>query len=338
VRPPRFVPGTKHRDGYLATLPPEQRAVAEQLARGGMPAIRRELAEAHSKGGPGGEAMIGLAEQLLPEVRRAMWLDRAETAVAQLETISLRDLRTTVVGATPRDEHGRSMLATLREALSARVTKIRTAWEEEIGQALESGRVLQALRLSSRAPDPGARLPAHLAKPLAEAASAALDVGTPPDRWLALLEASASSPVRLSVKPSGIPEDEAGALRQSAAAWAGRIPALAPMLGLALPPPPRPVKRVAPERVRRQERKRRPAGSPSTATAAPVAQAAELATHTEIEPGPDHTAELPQPPPADDSGSAPAADGESAEHLQLSDPALDDPVVDEPSADPVDEI
>ena len=184
--------------------------------------------------------MIALAEQLLPEVRRAIWLDRAEAAVAQLETISLRDLRTTVVGATPRDEAGRAMLATLRDALSTRVGKIRTTWEQEIGHALEAGRVLQALRLSSRAPDAGARLPAPLAKPLADAASTSLDAATPPDRWLALLEAAASSPVRLSVKPVGMPTDESGALRQSAAAWAGRIPALAPMLGLALPPPPAP--------------------------------------------------------------------------------------------------
>ena len=114
--------------------------------------------------------MISLAEQLLPEVRRAMWLDRADAAVAQLESISLRDLRTTVVGATPRDEQGRALLATLREALAGRVAKIRTTWEEEIGHTLEAGRVLQALRLSSRAPDAGARLPSPLAKPLAEAA------------------------------------------------------------------------------------------------------------------------------------------------------------------------
>jgi hypothetical protein len=338
TRPPRFVPGTKQRDGYLATLPPEQRAIAEQLARGGMPAIRRAVAEARGKGGHGGEAMISLAEQLLPEVRRAMWLDRAETAVAQLETISLRDLRTTVVGATPRDEQGRAILATLRESLSARVTKIRTAWEEEIGQALETGRVLQALRLSSRAPDPGARLPARLAKPLAEAASAALDVGTPPDRWLALLEAAASSPVRLSVKPTGIPKDEAGVLRQSAAAWAGRIPALAPMLGLALPPPPRPVKRVAPERPRRQERRPPPTGAAPQVTPDREAEAADVAAETEVAPAPDRTADLAQSPPADDAGSAPATDGEFGVNGEFSDVALDDPVVDEPSADAVDEV
>ena len=139
TRPQRFTPGTKHRDEFLVGLAPDQRAVAEQLARGGMPAIRRAVAEARGTGEHGGEAMISLAEQLLPQVRTAMWLDRADAALAQLETISLRDLRTTVVGATPRDEQGRAMLTTLREALATRVAKIRTTWEEEIAHALERG-------------------------------------------------------------------------------------------------------------------------------------------------------------------------------------------------------
>jgi hypothetical protein len=333
TRPARFAPGTKHRDEYFLALAPDQRAVAEQLAHGGMPAIRRAVAEARGAGGQGGEAMISLAEQLLPEVRRAMWLDRAEAAVAQLETISLRDLRTTVVGATPRDELGRGLLATLREALARRVAKIRTTWEEEIGHALEAGHVLQALRLSSRAPDAGARLPAPLAKPLADAASAALDETTPPERWLALLEAAAASPVRLSVKPVGLPHDESATLRQSAAAWAGRIPALAPMLGLALPPPPRPVRRVAPERGRRHDQQH-------------AGPQAGVAPRGEVAPkGPDGTTEVaevagtPEAPASGDEGdSAPDEADVAAVDEQLSDPLVEDPVVDEPTPDAVGEV
>jgi hypothetical protein len=364
ARPPRFAPGTKHRDDLLSSLPAEQTAVAEQLALGGMPAIRRAVAEARGSGGHGGEAMIALAEQLLPDVRRAMWLDRAEAAVAQIETISLRDLRTTVVGATPRDEAGRAMLTTLREALSARVNKIRTNWEQEIGHALQAGRILQALRLSSRAPDTGARLPAPLAKPLADAASAALDAATPPDRWLALLEAAAGSPVRLSVKPAGMPTDESGALRQRAAAWAGRIPALAPMLGLTLPPPPRPVKSASPpERTRRREPRaagRRRQAPPVDAL--PGGESAEAATDEAAEQAPLEVS-------ADgaevaDSSASESADGEAAEQAlaevridsvavsaasesEMSDeaekgvsavPLAQDSVVDKPPSDSVDQV
>jgi hypothetical protein len=246
-RPERFIPGTRHRDEYLAGLPPEQRAVADQVAAGGMPAVRRALAAEQSAalvaGRPpvGGEAIIGLAEQLLPPVRQAVWLDRAEAVAAQLETISLRELRATVLGASPRDEHGRELLGMLREALKTRLAKLREGWEGDINRALGEGRVLHALRLSARPPDPGARIPGSLVVPLSEAAGAGLSAASSVDRWLGLLAAAAASPVRRSVKPAGLPDDPSGAVRRAAILVAGRIPALAPLLGLPMPPPPRPV-------------------------------------------------------------------------------------------------
>src|SRR5579863_219014 len=192
VRPPRLIPGTRHRDEYLSTLAPEERVVAEQLAIGGLPAVRKAIAEerasAAASGRPeaSGQAVVELAEQLLPGVRRAVWLDRAEAAVEHLDTISLRDLRAAVVGGTPRDDHGRELLGKLREALQARVEKQRTEWEADISRALGEQRVLHALRLSSRAPDPGARVSVALVQPLAEAAGASLSQATSPERWLAL--------------------------------------------------------------------------------------------------------------------------------------------------------
>lgn len=246
-RPPRFVPGSAHRDELLATLPEAQRPVALQLAAGGMPAVRRALEEARvvaraeGRSSEPDNAIVALAEKLASSVREAVWLDRAESAVAQLETLSLRDLRATVLGAAPRDDHGRSLLQQLREALDGRVTKLRTAWEADITHALDEGRVLQALRLSARTPEPTARFPAALVTRLAEASGTAMTVETPAERWLALLEAVAASPIRRSVKPLGLPEDPSGAVRQAAQAAAGRVPALAPLLGLTMPPPPRPL-------------------------------------------------------------------------------------------------
>ena len=251
-RPPRFVPGTAHRDALLATLPDAQRPVAQQLAAGGMPAVRRALEEARvaarAEGRPTepDDALVALAEKLASSVREAVWLDRAEAAVAQLETLSLRDLRTTVLGAASRDDHGRSLLQQLREALDARVTKLRTAWEADMVHALDEGRVLQALRLSARTPEPTARFPAALVGRLADAAGAAMAADTPPERWVAILEAVVASPIRRSVKPAGMPEDSSGAVRHAAQAAAGRVPALAPLLGLTMPPPPRPPAPPAP--------------------------------------------------------------------------------------------
>ncbi len=241
------MPGSAHRDELLATLPEAQRPVALQLAAGGMPAVRRALEEARvvaraeGRSSEPDNAIVALAEKLASSVREAVWLDRAESAVAQLETLSLRDLRATVLGAAPRDDHGRSLLQQLREALDGRVTKLRTAWEADITHALDEGRVLQALRLSARTPEPTARFPAALVTRLAEASGTAMTVETPAERWLALLEAVAASPIRRSVKPLGLPEDPSGAVRQAAQAAAGRVPALAPLLGLTMPPPPRPL-------------------------------------------------------------------------------------------------
>jgi hypothetical protein len=250
-RPHRFVPGTKHRDLLLATLLPEQRPIAEQLAIGGLPAVRRALAEQRSNTDAGGQphvagdAIVALAEELLPAVREATWLDRAEAAKASLEALSLRDLRATVSSAAPRDAAGRELLASLRTALEARLSKLRTTWEKDIVHAIDEGRVLQALRLSARPPEPSTRFPGTLVQRLADAAGAALNVEAPPERWLELLDAAATSPIRRSIKPSAIPTDPSGELHKAATVLAGRIPSLARLLGLAMPPPPRPVSLLA---------------------------------------------------------------------------------------------
>ena len=271
TRTPRFSPHSVHRDALIGGLAPEERPVAEQLAAGGLPAVRRALAAeqeaAKAAGRPplGGEAIIALAEQLLPRVHEATWLDRAESAVEQLTTLSLRDLRATIAGAAPRDDVGRELLRQLRAAYDERLPKLRTTWEHEIAHALEERRVLQALRVSARLPEPSARFPAALVQPLAEAASGALTDATSPERWLALLEAAAASPVRRLVKPAGIPEDPTGTVRQAATVAAGSVPALAALLGLAMPPPPRPApgSPVRPPTTTRPRPRRGAAGAPT---------------------------------------------------------------------------
>lgn len=244
--PVRFEPGTAHRDELFATLTPEQRPIAERLAVGGMPSVRKALAEeqqrakAEKRPVASGEPIIAIAEQLLPDVRAAVWLDRAEAAAGREDEITLRDLRTTVVGASPRDEAGRALERQLREALERRVTKLRADWESHISQAIEEGRVLQALRLSARPPEPTARFPGALAARLATVAGEAMTSEVAPERWLALLAGAVESPVRRQVKPAGLPEEPSGEVERQARMAAGRIPALARLLGMPIPPPPRP--------------------------------------------------------------------------------------------------
>ncbi|MDA8264425.1 MAG: hypothetical protein M0T79_03565 [Actinomycetota bacterium] len=274
--PVRLEAGTRHRDELMARLPPEQRVIADRLAAGGLPAMRKAIADEQERalleGRPAvaADSILALAEELQPELKAAMWMDRAEAALANLDELGLRDLRATVVAAAPRDDSGRDLERQLREGLERRVTKLRADWEEHLTQSLAEGRVLQALRLSARPPEPTARFPAALIERLVNQVGAAMSAETPPDRWIALLDAVVACPVRRQIKPAGIPEDPSGSVHRKAREAAGRVPALATMLGMAMPPPPKPlpgerVTRPHPPRAPRPLRPTRPgAGKPPT--------------------------------------------------------------------------
>ncbi len=231
----------------MASLPPEQQPVAEQVLRGGIPAVRtalhleREKAIAEGRQPPNTDQLIAMAESLLPRLKAAEWRDRAEAASKDVEEISLRDLRSVVAGAdSARDDESRALAAGLREALERRVDALRQQWTEEIAAHLDDGRVVRALRLAARPPEPAARMDADLLQRLSDAAGEAMGPDTPVDRWLALIDAVAASPVRRSVKPAGLPADPGPELRRVAHQQSGRIPALAALLGVAIPPPPAP--------------------------------------------------------------------------------------------------
>jgi hypothetical protein len=243
----RLNPGSTHRKAVMESLPPEQQPVAEQLLRGGIPAVRtalhleREKAEAEGRPAPNAEALMALAESLLPRLRAAEWRDRAEAAVAAKDDASMRDLRSVLAGADlARDDESRALAATLREAVDARVAKLHESWTADIRAQLDSGRVVRAVRLSARPPDAGARLDPELTERLTEAASATMAPETPADLWAAILEAVAESPIRRSVTPTGLPADAPPELRKAAHQYSGTIPALAKMLGVTIPPPPAP--------------------------------------------------------------------------------------------------
>ena len=188
--------------------------MAEQVLRGGIPAVRtalhleREKAMAEGRPVPNTDQLVAMAESLLPRLKAAEWRDRAEAADKDVDEISLRDLRSVVAGADmARDEETRALAARLREALDRRVEAQRSEWSEEIARHLDDHKVVRALRLAARPPEPAARLDAALADRLRDAAGRALAPDAPAERWLALLEAVAASPVRRSVQPAGLPTD-----------------------------------------------------------------------------------------------------------------------------------
>ncbi|MGH9086595.1 MAG: hypothetical protein ACRDYZ_00510 [Acidimicrobiales bacterium] len=232
---------TTHRNAMLAELGPQEMPVAEQLLRGGIPAVRQAIAEQNASGTASvvnAETVLSIAEQLVTRVNLANWKDRASAAQAAGREARLRELRAVVTASrnVNLDDEGRTMAKMLREALDQRVKALQDDWVARMVRALEEGRVGDALGVSARPPEPGTRLPADLAVRLAEAAGTAMTAGTEVTEWLALLEVVVDSTVRRSVKPSGIPE--APEAQEAARRAAGSVPELAKLLGLRIPPPP----------------------------------------------------------------------------------------------------
>jgi len=247
-RPRRLPAVTTHRNAALAALRPEQLPVAEQLLRGGIPAVRQAIEEQNARARSEGrtevspEPLLTMAEELLPRVSLATWKDRAVAARAAGKDAPLREVRSIVSGASAvlLDEEGRELVGTLRDSLQARVTALREAWLGRIAGALDAGRVTEALRVSSRPPEPAARIPADVAVRLAEVASQAMAPGVSEADWAELLEAVVNSPVRRTVKPAGLPEHAGEDLLAAARRAAGIVPEVARLLGLPIPPPPGP--------------------------------------------------------------------------------------------------
>ena len=146
----------------LAALSPEQLPVAEQLLRGGIPAVRQAIDEQNAQARTAGqpqitpEGVLTLAEGLLPLTTLAAWKDRAAGVLSGGKEIRLRDLRTVVTASrsVSLDEEGKAMAKTLRETLNNRTQALNDEWIGRITTALDEGRVADALRLSARAPEP----------------------------------------------------------------------------------------------------------------------------------------------------------------------------------------
>jgi hypothetical protein len=235
---------TVHRNAMLAALRPEQIPIAEQLLRGGLQAVRQAIEAQNTSNKAAGkppvasDALLGMADELVPAVRLADWKDRASVAQTTGKEYRLRELRAVVAASRTvnLDEEGRAMAKALQESLDQRTTALREEWLARITNALNDGRVQQAVEASIRPPEPGTRCPADLAVRLAAAAGEAMTAELAPEDWMRLLDAVVASPVRRTVKPVGIPDDEVA--KQAARNAAGSVPALAKLLGLRIPPPP----------------------------------------------------------------------------------------------------
>ena len=239
-KPKRLRPGRQHRSTVLDELPVEQRPIAEQVLRGGVPAVREAIAKQNEQAKKENRPEVpadqlgAMAEQLLPALRAAEWRDRAEAALRDLDELDLRDLRSVVVAAdgAARGDEANALRQQLQDGLARRVEEEQALWISDITANLDAGRFVRALRLSSRSPKAGAPLPPELATRLIVAVSEGLTPTVNQDLWAAAVDALAYSPVRNQVVPAGRPEQPSEALLDAVKRVGDRLPKLVELFGL----------------------------------------------------------------------------------------------------------
>ncbi|MEY4365732.1 MAG: hypothetical protein RLZZ305_1076 [Actinomycetota bacterium] len=307
-KPKRVRPGRARRDAVLAELPEAHRPIAAKVLDGGIPAVRAAIEEQNRSAVSAGQekiegtGLVQLAENLLPRLRVADWLDRADAAKAIISDVDLRDLRAIVIGASDpaivRDESTRAMAEELKTALTARLEEETKLWLDDIKAATDIGRVARALKLSSQPPKAGVRFPAPLAAALAARTTEALSMDAPAERWIVILEAAAFSPVRSLVKPAAPSSEVSADLTRTVMRLGPLMPQVAAIFGVQVDPKapaPRPLRaprtdKNRPDRkklARSGEGKGRSAGRPGDRkpTAAPEATDSVTEPVTDALPG-----------------------------------------------------
>jgi hypothetical protein len=341
-KPKRLKPGKVHRSAVLDELPEEQRAIAE-LALQGLSAVRARLKEENTKAAAEGRptmpeaTVLKMAEELLPRLRVAEWRDRAEAAQRQIEHLDLRDLRSVVAAAgdpmVTRDESTRELASDLQRALATKQEQELLLWFGDVDAALAVGRVIRALRLSSQPPKAGVPFPSDIAQRLVDSTNAALAPMDGPDRWIAILEAAAFSPIRTLVRPARKPDVVNDELTATLQRLAPALPQIAELFEIEVPPDapmpkpqrPGPRQRKDHDDAPRRRGESRAASKPTPAK--PAKAVVESAPAEESAPAP---AEESVPAPAEES--APAAESAPADEPA---PAAESAPADEPA--PVDE-
>ena len=280
----RLKPKHVHRTAVLETLPVEQRGVAERALEGGIKAVRDAVKiqndQLRKDGKPEvpSDGLISMAQNLLPKLRVADWLDKAEAAKSDLATLDLRDLRSVVVASEDpmvmRDETTRALAAELKTALKERQDAAQTLWLSDINDALKVGRTVRALKMTSEPPKAGQPFPSELGAKLAQAATAGLTTETAPDRWIALLEALAFSPIRGQVKLTTLPQQPSEALLATVKRLSSLLPQIASLFGVEVSPgvsAPRPLRPTRPVRVKPKTAPAKPAATDAVVAASEVA-------------------------------------------------------------------
>jgi len=309
-KPKRIRPLRVNVDAVLAELPEAQRTIAEKVLSGGVPAVRaaieeqNKIAVAEGREKVPAEGLIQIAENLLPRLRVAEWRDKALSAERIMHDVDLRDLRSIVVSADQLvaiDEDTRALVAKMKQALVLRQETETKNWFDDITAATSVGRVVRALRLSSQPPKAGVPFPPVLAQQIIDATVAGLTPDAPAERWIALLEAAAFSPVHAKILPSAVPTTVSEDLTKTVTRLGPLMPQIATLFGITVDPKARPP---------------RPLQQPRTPDKGPRKRAGDINKASDSKPAP--------------KPKAPAVKAPITEAAPVESPVVESPVVEKP--------
>jgi len=209
--------------------------IAEILLQKGLPGLRESISVQNEIAKKAGEPeipveiLLKVAEQIYPNLRTAEWLDRADGALRGMDSVDLRDIRSVIVASenVQKNNEVRSLSEKLKEGFNKRVETDQQNWLKEVISTLKEGRVVRALRLSSRPPKAGFPLPEDLLTSLTEATNAALAADVTQSRWGTIAEAAAFSPIHDRVVPEGVPKNPNEELLKIIRRIASKAPSIA---------------------------------------------------------------------------------------------------------------
>ena len=207
----------------------------------------------------------------------------------------------------------RALAVELKSALAVKQEEELNLWLGDVEAAVDVGRVVRALRLSAMPPKAGVPFPAPLGAKLGQATVAALTTDDPPDRWIAVLEAAAFSPIRASVTPQAAPANPSPELIATVTRLGPLLPQIASLFSVEVPD-----KAPAPKPLRPTPRKKESARK-AAAPAKPAKRAAAVAE-------PAAAAEEPAVPEPEPAAEQPAEDHAAvAEPRSRREPAVPEP-------------
>jgi len=214
-----------HRNSVIDSLPDLHKPLAREVLSRGIPNLRKMLKNMKLPEGFDVE-ILQYAEKVNKQLKTAEWQDRADAVLKNAKDIDLRDFRSVVAagGQWARSDELSGIQSQLETSLRERIDFEHQQWLSEIKKAIEEGKSVRALNLSSHPPKPGTPLPENLMDPLVDLANNSLDSDTASHRWSVVVQAVAFSPVRLKVVPKGIPERISDELIDTIKKLSDRIP------------------------------------------------------------------------------------------------------------------